>query len=158
MNMSQFCMQSSLSWPCSDKARSIHCNMLPDFPCCRCPATSMPGRSWQAAVPRSGQVRGGSGLAIVLLDGDRDGPGLGRGNALPRTGVGEGNCGRSLPDSLEGEGVGAATGPQTVGGGGTDTFTFKAVGKGTTTISLAYARPWESVPPAQTRTITVTVN
>jgi len=53
--------------------------------------------------------------------------------------------------------VAAATGPQTVGGGGTDTFTFKAVGKGTTTISLAYARPWESVPPAQTRTITVTV-
>jgi len=51
----------------------------------------------------------------------------------------------------------AAPGPQVVGGSGTDTFTFKAVGKGTTTISLAYARPWESVPPAQTRTITVTV-
>ncbi|RIE05962.1 protease inhibitor I42 family protein [Candidatus Cryosericum terrychapinii] len=50
-----------------------------------------------------------------------------------------------------------ATDPQVVGGGGTDTFTFKAVGKGTTTITLAYARPWESVPPAQTRTITVTV-
>jgi inhibitor of cysteine peptidase len=47
--------------------------------------------------------------------------------------------------------------PQVVGGGGTDTFTFKAVGKGTTTISFAYARPWESVPPAKTRTITVTV-
>jgi len=54
--------------------------------------------------------------------------------------------------------VAAATGPQTVGGGGTDIFTFKAVGKGTTTITLNYARPWESVPPAQTRTITVTVN
>ena len=47
--------------------------------------------------------------------------------------------------------------PQVVGGSGTDTFTFKAVGKGTTTITLTYARPWESVPPAQTRTITVTV-
>lgn len=47
--------------------------------------------------------------------------------------------------------------PQVVGGGGTDTFTFKAVGKGTTTITLVYARPWESVPPAQTRTIVVTV-
>ncbi|MCX6062799.1 MAG: protease inhibitor I42 family protein [Caldiserica bacterium] len=53
--------------------------------------------------------------------------------------------------------VAAATDPQIVGGGGTDTFTFKAVGKGTTTITLYYARPWESVPPAQTRTITVTV-
>jgi len=50
-----------------------------------------------------------------------------------------------------------AANPQIIGGGGTDTFTFKAVGKGTTTITLAYARPWESVPPAQTRTITVTV-
>jgi inhibitor of cysteine peptidase len=53
--------------------------------------------------------------------------------------------------------VAEARDPQVVGGGGTDTFTFKAVGKGTTTITLAYARPWESVPPAQTRTITVTV-
>jgi inhibitor of cysteine peptidase len=51
----------------------------------------------------------------------------------------------------------AVADPQVVGGGGTDTFTFKAVGKGTTTITLAYARPWESLPPAQTRIITVTV-
>jgi len=54
--------------------------------------------------------------------------------------------------------VAAAADPQVVGGGGTDTFTFKAVGKGTTTITLNYARPWESVPPAQTRIITITVN
>jgi inhibitor of cysteine peptidase len=47
--------------------------------------------------------------------------------------------------------------PQVVGGGGTDTFTFKALAKGTTTITLSYARSWESVPAAQTRTITVTV-
>ncbi|RIE16255.1 protease inhibitor I42 family protein [Candidatus Cryosericum septentrionale] len=52
--------------------------------------------------------------------------------------------------------VAEARDPQVVGGGGTDTFTFKAVGKGTTTITLAYARPWESVLPAQTKTITVT--
>ena len=54
--------------------------------------------------------------------------------------------------------VAAATDPQVVGGGGTDTFTFKAVSKGTTTITLTYARPWESVPAIQTRTITITVN
>jgi len=53
--------------------------------------------------------------------------------------------------------VAAASDPQIVGGGGTDTFTFKAVGKGTTTITLFYARPWESVPPAQTKVITVTI-
>ena len=47
--------------------------------------------------------------------------------------------------------------PQVVGGGGIDTFTFNAIGKGTTTITLTYARSWESVPPAKTRTITVTV-
>ena len=53
--------------------------------------------------------------------------------------------------------VAKVTDPQIVGSGGTDTFTFKAVGKGTTTITLAYARVWESVTPAQTRTITITV-
>jgi inhibitor of cysteine peptidase len=58
---------------------------------------------------------------------------------------------------VDNEYVAEARDPQVVGGGGTDTFTFKAVGKGTTTITLTYARPWESVPPAQTRTITVTV-
>jgi inhibitor of cysteine peptidase len=54
--------------------------------------------------------------------------------------------------------VATASSTQVVGGSGTVTFTFKAIGKGTTTISFAYARPWESVPPSQTRTITVTVN
>jgi len=48
--------------------------------------------------------------------------------------------------------------PQVVGGGGTHTFTFEALAKGTTTITLTYARPWESVPAAQSRTIAVTVN
>ena len=54
--------------------------------------------------------------------------------------------------------VATASSTQVVGGSGTVTFTFKAIGKGTTTISFAYARPWESVPPSQTKTITVTVN
>ncbi|HWQ21845.1 MAG TPA: protease inhibitor I42 family protein [Clostridia bacterium] len=53
--------------------------------------------------------------------------------------------------------VAEARDPQVVGGGGTDTFTFKAVGKGTTTITLTYARPWESTTAAQTRTIVITV-
>jgi inhibitor of cysteine peptidase len=48
--------------------------------------------------------------------------------------------------------------PQVVGGGGTDTFTFKALAKGTTMITLKYARSWETGAPAQTRTVTVTVN
>ena len=54
--------------------------------------------------------------------------------------------------------VATSSSTQVVGGSGTVTFTFKAIGKGTTTISFAYARPWEKVPPSQTRTITVTVN
>jgi inhibitor of cysteine peptidase len=44
-----------------------------------------------------------------------------------------------------------------MGAPGSQTFTFKAVAEGTTTITLTYARLWESVPPANTRTITVTV-
>jgi predicted secreted protein len=49
--------------------------------------------------------------------------------------------------------------PQVVGGGGTDTFTFKTLAKGSTVITLKYARSWETgAPAAQTRTVTVTVN
>ena len=44
-----------------------------------------------------------------------------------------------------------------VGAGGTETFRFKAVGTGETTLSLGYARPWESVPPIQSFTIQVSV-
>ena len=47
--------------------------------------------------------------------------------------------------------------PQVVGGGGTTTFTFKAVATGTTTITLRYARAWESIPAAEERIVTVTV-
>jgi inhibitor of cysteine peptidase len=42
-----------------------------------------------------------------------------------------------------------------VGAGGTETFRFKAIAAGETTLSLGYARPWESVPPIQTFTIQV---
>ena len=44
-----------------------------------------------------------------------------------------------------------------VGAGGTETFQFKAVGSGKTTLKLGYMRPWESVPPIDTFTIQVTV-
>ena len=54
--------------------------------------------------------------------------------------------------------VATVSSTQVAGGSGTVTFTFKAIGKGTTTISFAYARPWESIPPSQTKTITITVN
>jgi inhibitor of cysteine peptidase len=43
-------------------------------------------------------------------------------------------------------------GPQPlVGAGGTETFRFKAIGAGRTTLKLIYHRPWETnVDPAQT--------
>jgi len=42
-----------------------------------------------------------------------------------------------------------------VGAGGTETFRFKVIGNGETTLSLGYMRPWESVPPIQTFTINI---
>jgi len=44
-----------------------------------------------------------------------------------------------------------------VGAPGTETFTFKAVQSGTATLGLGYSRPWESVAPTRTFTVTVTV-
>lgn len=44
-----------------------------------------------------------------------------------------------------------------VGAGGTETFHFKAVGNGETTLSLGYVRPWESVQPTETFTVQVVV-
>lgn len=45
-----------------------------------------------------------------------------------------------------------------IGQGGQEVWTFKAAGKGTTQISMKYVRSWEKdVPPAQTKTFTVTV-
>jgi inhibitor of cysteine peptidase len=45
-----------------------------------------------------------------------------------------------------------------VGAGGTEVWTFKALKKGASTISMGYSRPWESTPPAETFTLTVAVN
>ena len=42
-----------------------------------------------------------------------------------------------------------------VGAGGTETFQFKVVGNGETSLNLGYMRPWESVPPIQTFSIKV---
>ena len=44
-----------------------------------------------------------------------------------------------------------------VGAGGTETFRFKAVGTGETTLGLGYMRPWESLPPIETYTVTIKV-
>lgn len=47
--------------------------------------------------------------------------------------------------------------PPRVGAGGEEVWTFRAVDTGQTIISLAYSRIWESVPPAQTFTLTVNI-
>ncbi len=44
-----------------------------------------------------------------------------------------------------------------IGAGGTEVWTFKAVGDGTTEISLMYMRPWESVPPLKEEVFFITV-
>lgn len=44
-----------------------------------------------------------------------------------------------------------------VGAGGTETFHFKAVASGETSLELGYMRPWESVPPIKTYTVQVLV-
>ncbi len=49
--------------------------------------------------------------------------------------------------------------PQTtlVGAGGKEEWTFKALKKGTSTISMGYSRPWESTPPIEMFDLTVVV-
>ena len=49
--------------------------------------------------------------------------------------------------------------PQTtlVGAGGKEEWTFKALKKGTSTISMGYSRPWESTPPVEAFDLTVVV-
>jgi inhibitor of cysteine peptidase len=44
-----------------------------------------------------------------------------------------------------------------VGASATQTLIFRAVAPGATTLTLAYARPWESVEPAETFTVQVAV-
>ena len=55
--------------------------------------------------------------------------------------------------------VPAQTGGIIVGSGGKETWTFLAVGQGTTVISLVYTRPWEeNTMPAVAKQFNVTVN
>ena len=52
----------------------------------------------------------------------------------------------------------ANTAVGTVGAGGVHNWDFRAVDKGTTTVSLAYRRPWEKdVAPVQTFVLTLVV-
>jgi inhibitor of cysteine peptidase len=44
-----------------------------------------------------------------------------------------------------------------VGASGHQVFTFRAKTTGTTTLTLTYARPWESVQPIETKTYEITV-
>jgi len=44
-----------------------------------------------------------------------------------------------------------------VGAGGTETFRFKAVSAGATSLNLGYMRPWESVQPIETFKVQVVV-
>jgi len=44
-----------------------------------------------------------------------------------------------------------------VGAGGTETFRFKAVGTGETSLELGYMRPWEDNPPIETYSVQVIV-
>jgi inhibitor of cysteine peptidase len=44
-----------------------------------------------------------------------------------------------------------------VGAPGKEVWTFQALQKGTSTISMGYSRSWETVSPAKTFTLTVTV-
>jgi inhibitor of cysteine peptidase len=67
----------------------------------------------------------------------------------------------SAGDALVVKSTGAEyTPPDTklVGAGGKEVWIFEAVGRGTTEISLKYARPWEKdVPPAKSVTFKVNV-
>jgi len=51
----------------------------------------------------------------------------------------------------------ASDNPDLVGSGGKQTITFKALKAGTVTLTLVYLRPWESVPPTQTFSVTLTI-
>lgn len=50
------------------------------------------------------------------------------------------------------------TEPPKVGASGIEVWHFEALKEGTSTISMAYSRPWESVPPTETFAVTVVVD
>ena len=52
---------------------------------------------------------------------------------------------------------GASGSVKVVGAGGTETFRFKAVGAGETSLELGYMRPWEDVPPIETFLVQIVV-
>jgi inhibitor of cysteine peptidase len=47
--------------------------------------------------------------------------------------------------------------PDLVGSGGKQALTFKALKAGTTKLTLVYLRPWESVPPIDTFSVTLAI-
>jgi len=53
--------------------------------------------------------------------------------------------------------VSESSGETVVGGGGVYTFTFKTVAQGQAELKLIYARSFESGPPEQTFTVTLTI-
>ncbi len=53
--------------------------------------------------------------------------------------------------------VSESSGETVVGAGGVYTFTFKTIAKGEAELKLVYARSFESVPPEQTFTVTLTI-
>jgi predicted secreted protein len=51
----------------------------------------------------------------------------------------------------------ASDNPDLVGSGGKQTLTFKALKAGTKALTLVYRRPWETVAPINTFTVTLTI-
>ncbi len=56
-----------------------------------------------------------------------------------------------------GETAFTSSNPGLVGSGGTQSLTLKALKAGTASLTLVYHRPWETVAPLQTFSVTVTI-
>ncbi len=63
----------------------------------------------------------------------------------------------SLASPVEGTYAATPVASGVVGSGGTQSWSLHATGAGTTSIALAYARPWESTPPVETFSVTFVV-